>query len=436
MTPRRIAYVLGHFPILSQTFVASEMAELRRRGAQLRVLSLKESPDSLRHDFIACEGLDELVTYGQENFRAALNEFGPELIHAHFAAEATKTARSLAAEFGVPYTFTAHGYDIYFRAPPDFGARAAAAAAVVTVSEVNARYIAERFGVPRERISVIPCGVDTTRFHPAGSNGDLSSRQREPAQPPLVLCIARHHPAKNLSLLLDACAILRDHQVRFRCVMIGDGAQRSELEAIREHHGLGQLVEMAGAAGQATVLAWLQRASVAVLSSRSEGVPVSLMEAGACELPVVATRVGGIPELVEDGVTGLLTPPGDAPALAHALERILTNPQSADRDGPSGTTPDRSAFLARNAGRSPACPVVEGSRLPPPAGVLTAGWSKPVAAEETKFRSSPESVPSLHRWASSLSFAGAVRESARPDRARRARGPRFRNAPRRSGSAV
>jgi colanic acid/amylovoran biosynthesis glycosyltransferase len=326
MIPRRIAYVLPYFPGLTQTFVAAELADLRRRGTQLCVLSLKHSPD-LRHDFIARERLDERVIYGQENFRAALSEFRPELIHAHFARQATAAARSLAAEFELPFTFTAHGFDIYFQAPADFAERAAAAAALVTVSEVNARYIAERFGVPRERISVIPCGVDTTRFHPARPAGDPSPWPHEAARPPLVLCVARHHPVKNLRLLLEACTVLRDHEVSFRCVMIGDGPERSELEAIREHHGLRELVEMAGAADHDLVLAWLQRASVAVLSSQSEGMPVSLMEAGACELPVVATRVGGIPELVEDGVTGLLTPPGDAPALARALERLLANPQ-------------------------------------------------------------------------------------------------------------
>ena len=327
MTPRRITYVLRSFPVLSETFVAGELAELRRRGAQLQILSLQDSPDSVRHDFIARECLDELVICGQENFRAALREFRPELIHAHFATTPTEAARSLAAEFGLPFTFTAHGSDIYFKAPSDFGARAAAAAAIVTVSEVNARYIAERFGVPPGRIRVISCGVDTARFRPAGREGDSSPRRGEAAEPPLVLCIARHHPVKNLPLLLEAGAILRDREVRFRCVMIGDGPQRSELEAIRERHGLAQRVEMVGAADQAAVLAWLQRASVAVLASHSEGMPVSLMEAGACELPVVATRVGGIPELVQDGVTGLLTPPGDARALAHALERILTDPR-------------------------------------------------------------------------------------------------------------
>jgi glycosyltransferase involved in cell wall biosynthesis len=92
-------------------------------------------------------------------------------------------------------------------------------------------------------------------------------------------------------------------------------------------------VQMVGAADQSEVLAWWQRASVAVLTSEREGMPVCLMEAAACGVPVVATAAGGIPELVVDGVTGLLAPPGDRIALAAALQRLLENPDMAARMG-------------------------------------------------------------------------------------------------------
>ena len=198
---------------------------------------------------------------------------------------------------------------------------------MITVSEANARYIATSFGVPRERICVIPCGVDTAIFCALESEPGTPAAMdlQGAAQPPLIVCVARHEPVKNLGLLLEACAALRDRSVKFRCLMIGDGSSHDELIGIRAQLKLEPLVEMTGEAERATVLAWLRRASVAVLSSHSEGMPVCLMEAGACEVPVVATRVGGIPELVEDGVTGLLTPPGDAPAMADAFERLLSN---------------------------------------------------------------------------------------------------------------
>jgi len=327
MTPRRIAYVVQDFPKLSETFIAGELAELRRRGVEVRILSRKQLQEQLLHSFIADDGLDRLAVYGAANFSAALAEFQPDLIHAHYSTNPTANARALAVEFGVPFTFTAHGSDIYSKAPGDFAERAAAAAAVITVSEANARYIATSFGVPRERICVIPCGVDTAIFRPLEREPEtaVAMRPQAAAQSPLIVCVARHEPVKNLRLLLEACAILRDRVVDFRCVMIGDGASHDELAGIRARLNLEPRVEMIGAAERATVLAWLRRASVAVLSSHNEGMPVSLMEAGACEVPVVATRVGGIPELVEDGVTGILTAPGDAGALADALQRLLAD---------------------------------------------------------------------------------------------------------------
>ncbi len=327
MNAHRIAYVLKYFPKLSETFVASEIGELRRRGVEIRILSLLHSHDQLRHDFVASDKLDEVTVYGLKKFPAQLRKFRPQLIHAHFATDPTEAARRLASAIGVPFTFTTHGLDIYERPPADFAQRAASAAAVVTVSEANARYIAQNFGVPREHLSVIPSGVDTIRFSPPDrAPGDHSSGVPSSRESGLIVSVARHNPVKNLGLLLEACATLQARGVEFRCIMIGDGPTHDELIGIRAQLRMEPLVEMVGAAERATVLEWLRRASVAVLCSHREGMPVSLMEAGACELPVVATRVGGIPELIEDGVTGLLTPPGDAAALADALQRLLADP--------------------------------------------------------------------------------------------------------------
>ena len=200
---------------------------------------------------------------------------------------------------------------------------AAAAAAVITVSEANARYIVKTFSVPTAQIHVIPCGVNAERFSPQG----------ERLEPPHVVCVARLRPVKNLGLLLEACAVLQSRGVEFRCVLVGDGPCCDELEAMWARLGLARVVEFAGAAEQAEVLAWWQRATIAALTSTSEGMPVSLMEAAACGVPAVATAVGGIPELVEDGVTGLLVPVGDTQALAAALEQLLRNPELAARMG-------------------------------------------------------------------------------------------------------
>ena len=135
--------------------------------------------------------------------------------------------------------------------------------------------------------------------------------------------MARHVAVKNLGLLLDACAELRRRGVEFRCAMIGDGPLGDELLAKRDELKLQSLVTLPGALDQAEVLKWWQRAAVGVLSSQNEGMPVCLMEAAACGVPVVAPSVGGIPELVQDGVTGLLTKANDLNSLATALQRLL-----------------------------------------------------------------------------------------------------------------
>src|SRR2546427_6730791 len=319
----RLAYVVNVFPKLSETFIAWELAELRRRGVEVCILSLRTPDEELRHEIVAEAGLGERVVYDPKEFRTALLEFQPELLHAHFATEPTAAARELAAELRVPFTFTAHGYDIYRKPPADFADRAAAAAAVVTVSEANARYIVKTFGVPTAQIHVIPCGVNAERFSPHG----------ERLEPPHVVCVARSRPVKNLGLLLEGCAALQSRGVGFRCTGLGDGSCRDELEAMRARLGLARVVEFAGAAEQAEVLAWWQRATIAALTSTSEGMPVSLMEAAACGVPAVAPAVGGIPELVDDGVTGLLVPVGDTQALAAALEQLLRNPELAARMG-------------------------------------------------------------------------------------------------------
>jgi glycosyltransferase involved in cell wall biosynthesis len=256
----------------------------------------------------------------------------------------------LIREFDLPFTFTAHGYDIRRKPPPDFAARAAAARAVITVSNANACYIVKAFGVAPERLQIIPCGVDTDRFRPAAV-GRVEPREF-PATPsratvPLIVCVARHVRVKNLGLLLEACALLRDRGARFRCVMIGDGPLRGELEAMGQGLDLRERVEFTGALEQTQVHEWLQRAAVVVLTSENEGMPVCLMEAAASGVPVVATAVGGVPELIEDGVTGLLVRPADAVALADSVQTLLEDCSLAQKMGAAARRRAEERFSVR-----------------------------------------------------------------------------------------
>ncbi len=319
MTPRRIAYVIRVFPKLSETFIANELAEVRRRGVEVRILSLRLPVNDQRHAVVEQAGLSERTTYDSREFSNVLRDFKPDILHAHFATRATAVVRKLSGELNIPFTFTAHRYDIYDKPPRDFAERAAAARAVVTVSQANLEHIVKTFVVPEEKIHVIPCGVDTKRFRPVDP----------PARMPLIVCVARLARCKNHELLMEACARLQARGVPFRCVLVGDGPRRDEIDALRRRLGLVSCVEMAGAAEHQQVLAWWQQAMIAVLSSESEGMPVSLMEAGACGVPAVATAVGGVSELIVDGGTGIVTPPGDASAMAESLEKLLTNTELA-----------------------------------------------------------------------------------------------------------
>jgi colanic acid/amylovoran biosynthesis glycosyltransferase len=322
VTPRRIAYVLNVFPKLSETFIVGELAELRRRGIEVCILSRRLPTEELRHAVVDRARLLDVTTYDRGEFARVLEAFRPDVIHAHFATAPAATARELAAALGVPFTFTAHGYDVHRRPPVDFAARAMAAGAVVTVSEANARAI-EAFGVPRAHVRILPAGIDTARFAPGSP----------PAGTPHIVCVARLNDVKNHGLLLEACAILRRRGTPYRCTFVGDGPCRDALVDQRAALGLEGVVEFAGGATQESVLGWWRQASVGVLTSVSEGMPVALMEAAACGVPVVATAVGGVPELVEDGVTGLLAPSGDAAAVATALDRLLRDRALAARMG-------------------------------------------------------------------------------------------------------
>ena len=342
MTLQRLVYVLHIFPKLSETFVAGELAELCRRGVELRILSLLPPRAELQHDIIRRAGLANRTTYDVDSFPAVIREFQPQLLHAHFATEATAKARELSAACGVPFTFTAHGYDIHRKPPADFRARALAASAVVTVSEANANHIAHTFNLSREHVRVIPCGVDTEQFCPP------RERNRAATDLPWIVCVARHVKVKNLGLLLAACAELRRRGLEFRCAMIGDGPLHGELKARRTALGLETVVEMPGAAEQDDVLHWWQRAAVGVLSSENEGMPVCLMEAAACGVPVVAPAVGGIPELVQDGETGLLARPDDIASLVVALERLLRDAELRRRLGSAARRRAQEKFSVRH----------------------------------------------------------------------------------------
>ncbi len=324
MVLQRIAYVVNVFPKFSETFIANEIAEVQRRGVAVTILSRRRPQDEVRHAVVRDNRLEEITCYDPERFHDVLRSFQPQLIHAHFATRATEVARDLSRTTGLPFTFTAHRYDIFDRPPADFAQRCRDADAVITVSEANVMHMVDQLGAPTDNLSVIPCGVDTTRFQPS---------RREVGEVPWIVCVARLHPVKNLPVLLKACALLRDRGVAFKCVVLGEGDARAQIEEQRRELDLQNLVDLPGAADQDQVRGWWQRATVGVLSSRSEGMPVSFMEALSCGVPIIGPSVGGIPEMIQHGVNGFVVPPDSPEGLAEEIETILRDPMLGARMG-------------------------------------------------------------------------------------------------------
>jgi glycosyltransferase involved in cell wall biosynthesis len=251
-------------------------------------------------------------------------------VHAHFAHHPTVAALALGALAGIPFSFTCHAHDVYLQRAM-LGEKVHRAAFVVAISRLlRDQYIA-RCAQQKdlERVYVIHCGATSTRQqHPVPADAPSPLR---------VLAVARLVEKKGLSFLIEACALLRQRGRELSCEIIGCGPLRAQLQAQIEQAGLGSVVRLLGGRSQEEVSEALSRAmlfvqpSIVASDGDMEGIPVSLMEAMAAQVPVVATRTGAISELVEDGETGVLVPPGSSAALASAIERLADDPTYAGR---------------------------------------------------------------------------------------------------------
>ncbi|HVM69821.1 MAG TPA: glycosyltransferase family 4 protein [Gaiellaceae bacterium] len=257
----------------------------------------------------------------------------PAIVHAN-SSKAGVLGRLAAWLAGVPVrVFTVHGWA--FKAYSGIAstlylwadrAMRPLTSAIVCVAEGERRIGLERGTCTAERTVVIPNAV------PEAPQAPLEG------SPPLVVSVGRLKEPKDFSTLVRALAELRE--VPHRAVVAGDGPDRPALEAERDE--LGVRVELSGERDDVPAL--LAAADVFVLSSRSEGMPMSILEAMAAGLPVVASAVGGVPELVVDGETGLLVPPGDADALAAALRLVLEDADLRRRLGSAGRERAQRAF--------------------------------------------------------------------------------------------
>jgi glycosyltransferase involved in cell wall biosynthesis len=203
---------------------------------------------------------------------------------------------------------------------------------VIAVSEDIGDFLVERVGIPRTKLAVIPNGVDTKRFAPSlvrVSDGTIA-----PAGAPVVGTVGRLDPAKDHITLLRAFRAVRAAIPSAHLVIVGDGACRGALEAFIGEHGLAGSVHLLGE--RSDIPALLAQLDVFVLSSVNEGLPLALLEAMACAIPVVTTDVGTAGVVVRSANAGVVVPPKDVDGIARAIVSVLDDASLARRLGTAG----------------------------------------------------------------------------------------------------
>ena len=379
--PVKVAYVVSRFPKLTETFVLYELIAMEAMGVAVELFPLRRERQPVAHPeadrwtrrarfqpFVSLPILRAQLhflrrspgrylallvevlrrTWGSANFFLGALAYFPKSVrfayemerdgvthvHAHFCNHPALAAFIVHRLTGIPFSFTAHGSDLHVERRM-LDAKVDAAAFAVTISRFNERVMTDACGsAAGSKIRIVHCGVDVEAF---------TARPAERTEGPFrILCVASFEEVKGHRHLLDACALLRERGIDFACDLVGEGPLRREMEARIARLELGDRVHVLGGRPRPEIIRMFRAADVAVLASqptrqgKREGIPVVLMEAMASGLPAVSTRLSGIPELVEDGHTGLLVPPADAVALADALERLARDPELRRRMGAAG----------------------------------------------------------------------------------------------------
>jgi len=361
----RVAYIFGGFPYFSQVFNLEEIKGLLERRLDLLVFSVikpRGYQSVISHS--SYRVLEDAIIYGPSllssdlwksqlhylvrkpllylwlyvyivlghglrlkttlktlvflpiafHFARLMEERGVSRIHAGMSRYAATYAMVISRITGLPFSFTMHGPKSFLEGAMH-REKLRNATWVTTISEFNRKLIGtftDEIGM--KKVHVVRIGIDTDRFffrRSAGKRGEFS-----------VLSIARMDRDKGLDMLISAAAYLKDRVNGLSLTLVGDGPLRSELEDQARELGIAGIVRFTGAIEQEDVRNEYEKADVFVLPSFWEGIPVVLLEAMAVGVPVVATRITGIPELITDGENGLLVPTGQKVAVALAILKL------------------------------------------------------------------------------------------------------------------
>ena len=364
--------VLKGYPRISETFISNEIRLLEEEGMTVHIFSMREPRENFTHKSV--QAIKAKVTYLPSEFWVNLHRFlWPNLsaavlhtggyaksfllackrfwhnrnfltfkhffqagylvhhardlnlahLHAHFAHSPTSVAMFASEMCGVPFSFTAHAKDIYTSEPWQLAEKIRKARFVVTCTRFNKGYLENLAGHSRE-VHCVYHGIDLELFF-------AHAVERTPAPPYTFLTIARLVEKKGLPDILEALALLARDGFPFRWVLIGSGDEREAVKARVRELGLERHVEMTGTMAHEQVLERFGQADCFVLGCKvaangdRDGIPNVLAESMALGVPVIGTRVSGIPELVENEETGLLVDATNPEELAAALRRIVTD---------------------------------------------------------------------------------------------------------------
>jgi len=387
-----IGVVVKGYPRLSETFIAQELHGLEQRGFRLRLFSLRRPTEAAIHPVhreirapvhylpeylwrapirtvagwrraatlpgYAAARATFLADLRRDPTPNRMRRFGqacvlatelPEdvtQLHAHFLHTPASVTRYAAMMREIPFSLSAHAKDVWITPAWDLADKLRDACWITTCNAAAAERL--RAICPEAQVELLYHGLDLGRFPPPQSRRPLRNGA-DLADPVRILAVARAVEKKGLDTLLDALARLPTG-LHWRLVHLGSGKDIAKLQRRARRLGVDRRIAWRGAQPQTAVLAALRDADLFVLPSRiarngdRDGLPNVLLEAQSQRVAVIASRVAGIPELVRDGETGLLTPPGDPEALAAAIEQLMRSPDLRCRFGRTAEARLRSTF--------------------------------------------------------------------------------------------
>jgi glycosyltransferase involved in cell wall biosynthesis len=398
--PGRVAFVLKGYPRLSETFIAEEIAALERRGLDILIVSLRHPTDARRHpvhdeirasilylpEYLLLEPLRVIRAWLRERKNARYKEarnlwlrdllrdptpnrirrFGQALVlvnelpkdierlHAHFLHTPASVTRYAALLGGLAWTGSAHAKDIWTTPEWEKREKLASCEWLATCTALNHAHLAAL--APPGRVELVYHGLDLRRF-----SFEKTEKQpkngNDPDNPVIVLSVGRLVEKKGTDVLLEALARLPAH-LHWRLVHAGGGPLKDHLRRRANALGIAARVQWRGARTQVELLAEYRAADLFALASRvardgdRDGLPNVLAEAQSQGLACVATNVSGIPELLEDGRTGLLVAPESPAEFACALEALIADPARRRALGEAGRLRVRAGFgLEENIAR-------------------------------------------------------------------------------------